>query len=93
MIGTSYTNIPYIAINKHTQETFEDIIDIEENTEIFYNSNNDEVNVNLKLDTHIAQLRFDDDIPYSFVDYTTKAEITGDIFDDTTDEGGHTDIL
>ena len=92
MIDISYTNTPYIAINEHTQETFEDITDIEGNTEIFYSYINDEVNVNLKLDTYISQLIFDDDIPYSFVDYITKAEVTGDIFEDTTNEGGHTNI-
>ena len=92
MIDISYTNTPYIAINEYIQETFEDIADIEGNTEIFYSSINDDINVNLKLDTYIAQLIFDDDIPYSFVDYINKAEIIGDIFEDIANERGHTNI-
>ncbi len=42
-----------------------------------------------------AQFRFadDDDIPYSFVDYIAQAEITGEVFEGTTDEDGFTDVM
>src|SRR5690606_16240216 len=42
-----------------------------------------------------AQFRFadDDDIPYSFVDYIAQAEITGEVFEGTTDEDGFTDMI
>ena len=90
-----YTNTPYVAINENTKETFEGVTDTEGNTETFYSSDPDEIKVHLKLDTHTAQFRFadDDDIPYSFVDYIAQAEVTGEIFEGTTDEDGFTDMM
>ena len=91
----AYTNTPYIAINENTKETFEGVTDAEGNTETFYSSDPDEIKVHLKLDNYTAQFRFadDDDIPYSFVDYIAQAEITGEVFEGTTDEDGFTDMI
>ncbi|WP_307783313.1 DUF2345 domain-containing protein [Psychrobacter immobilis] len=90
-----YANTSYIAINENTKETFEGITDTEENTETFFSSNSDEIKVHLKLDNYTAQFRFadDDDIPYSFVDYIAQAEVTGEVFEGTTDEGGLTEAI
>ncbi|MEN6668943.1 DUF2345 domain-containing protein [Psychrobacter sp. B38] len=90
-----YANTSYIAINENTKETFEGVTDAEGNTETFFSSNPDEIKVHLKLDNYTAQFRFtdDDDIPYSFVDYIAQAEITGDMFEGTTDEDGFTDMM
>ena len=90
-----YANTSYIAINENTKETFEGITDAEGNTETFFSSNSDEIKVHLKLDNYTAQFRFadDDDIPYSFVDYIAQAEITGEVFEGTTDEGGLTEAI
>lgn len=91
----AYANTPYIAINENTKETFEGVTDAEGNTETFYSSNPDEIKTHLKLDNYTAQFRFadDDDIPYSFVDYIAQAEITGEVFEGTTDEGGLTEAI
>ena len=91
----AYANTPYIAINENTKETFEGVTDTEGNTEIFYSSDPDKIKVHLKLDNYTAQFRFadDDDIPYSFVDYIAQAEITGEVFEGTTDEDGFTDMI
>ena len=91
----AYANTPYIAINENTKETFEGVTDSEGSTETFYSSDPDEIKVHLKLDTHTAQFRFadDDDIPYSFTDYIAKAEITGEVFEGTTDEDGLTELM
>ena len=90
-----YANIPYIAINESTKEIFEGVTDNEGNTETFFSSDPDEIKVHLKLDTHNAQFRFadDEDIPYSFIDYIAQAEVTGEIFEGTTDEDGFTDMM
>ncbi|MGP9637856.1 DUF2345 domain-containing protein [Psychrobacter sp. AOP3-A1-26] len=91
----AYTNTPYIAINENTKETFEGITDAEGNTETFYSSDPDEIKAHLKLDNHTAQFIFadDDDIPYSFVDYIAQAEITGEVFEGTTDFKGYTETI
>ncbi|WP_318779362.1 DUF2345 domain-containing protein [Psychrobacter sp. FME5] len=91
----AYTNTPYIAINENTKETFEGITDAEGNTETFYSSDPDEIKAHLKLDNHTAQFRFadDNDIPYSFVDYIAQAEITGEVFEGTTDFKGYTETI
>ncbi|MBE0443583.1 hypothetical protein EI164_16360, partial [Psychrobacter sp. FME13] len=90
-----YANTPYIAINENTQETFEGVTDIEGNTETFYSSDPDEIKVHLKHGQYKALVRFadDDDIPYSFTDYIAQAEITGEVFEGTTDEDGYTEIM
>ena len=91
----AYINTPYIAINENTKETFEGMTDDNGNTETFYSSDPDNIKVHLKLDNYTAQFRFadDDDIPYSFVDYIAQAEITGEVFEGTTDEDGFTDMI
>jgi len=93
-LDIAYANTPYIAINENTKETFEGVTDAEGNTETFYSSDPDEIKAHLKLDNYSAQFRFadDDDIPYSFVDYIAQAEITGEIFEGTTDAEGFTDV-
>ncbi|MBE0405582.1 MULTISPECIES: hypothetical protein [unclassified Psychrobacter] len=90
-----YANTPYIAINENTKERFEGVTDIEGNTETFFSSNPDEIKAHLKLDNHTAQFIFadDDDIPYSFVDYIAQAEITGEVFEGTTDFKGYTETI
>ena len=90
-----YANTSYIAINENTKETFEGVTDAEGNTETFFSSNSDEIKAHLKLDNYTAQFRFadDDDIPYSFVDYIAQAEMTGEVFEGTTDEDGFTDMI
>lgn len=94
-LDIAYANTPYIAINENTQETFEGITDDEGNTETFYSSDPDEIKAHLKLDNYSAQFRFadDDNIPYSFIDYIAQAEITGEIFEGTTDAEGLTDMM
>ena len=91
----AYGNTPYVAINENTKETFEGMTDDNGNTETFYSSDPDNIKVHLKLDNYTAQFRFadDDDIPYSFVDYIAQAEITGEVFEGTTDEDGFTDMI
>ncbi|MBH0087326.1 DUF2345 domain-containing protein, partial [Psychrobacter sp. SCQQ22] len=91
----AYTNTPYIAINQNTKEIFEGITDAEGNTETFFSSDPDEIKVHLKHGQYKALVRFadDDDIPYSFTDYIAKAEVTGEVFEGTTDEDGYTEIM
>ena len=91
----AYANTPYIAINENTKETFEGVTDAEGNTETFYSSNPDEIKTHLKLDNYTAQFRFadDDDIPYSFLDYIAQAEITGEVFEGSTDSDGYTEVM
>ena len=90
-----YANTPYIAINENTKETFEGVTDTEGNTETFFSSDPDEIKVHLKHGQYKALVRFadDDDIPYSFTDYIAKAEVTGEVFEGTTDEDGYTEIM
>ncbi|WP_298906413.1 DUF2345 domain-containing protein [uncultured Psychrobacter sp.] len=91
----AYGNTPYVAIKENTKETFEGMTDDNGNTETFYSSDSDEIKVHLKLDNYTAQFRFADDcdIPYSFVDYIAQAEITGEMFEGTTDKEGFTDMM
>ena len=91
----AYTNTPYIAINKNTQETFEGVTDDDGQTETFYSSDPDEIKAHLKNGKYKALVRFadDDGIAYSFVNYIAQAVITGEVFEGKTDIDGYTEII